>query len=335
MKAAFLIVALLLSACGREAFVQTEFAGSTMGTQYNVKLVTAAEIDAEGTMQDTIQAALDDVETTLSTYMPDSEISLFNAAQTTDWVPASSWFCDSVERSLELSALTDGAFDITVGPLVNLWGFGPGESIAEPPSDDDVAALLDKVGYRHLEADCARPALRKDLPELVLDMSAFGKGYAADGLGDWLDKMGFENYLVEVGGELRVRGHNAQGEKWAIGIELPLVDQRRPHAVVHLTDTAVATSGDYRNFFEADGARYSHTIDTRTGKPVTHALASVTVVDAKGYRADALATALLVLGPEEGMQLATRENLAVLFLLRDETGFDERVSPAFQQLRES
>ena len=228
--------------------------------------------------------------------------------------------------------MTDGAFDITVGPLVNLWGFGPGDSIAEPPSDAEIRALLDSVGHQHLQADCEQPALRKALPGLVLDMSAFGKGYAADAVGDQLDAKGYANYLVEVGGELRVRGHNARGEKWAIGIEAPLVDQRRPYAVVRLTDTAVATSGDYRNYFEADGTRYSHTIDTRTGRPITHSLASVTVVDPRGYRADALATALLVLGPEQGMQLATRENLAVLFLLRGESGFDEQASPAFEQL---
>ncbi len=323
---------LALAACGGEAHVQTEFAGSTMGTQYSVKLVTAAEIDDTAAIRDMISSSLDEVEQLLSTYMPDSEISLFNTMQSTDWVPASAMFCDGVEKSLALSAMTDGAFDITVGPLVNLWGFGPDDPIAEPPSDDEIAALLDTVGYRHLEADCARPALRKTLPQLALDMSAFGKGYAADAVGDRLDAQGFENYLVEVGGELRVRGHNSSGEKWAIGIEAPLVDQRRPYAVLRLTDTAVATSGDYRNYFEADGTRYSHTIDTRTGRPITHSLASVTVVDPRGYRADALATALLVMGPDQGMRLATRENLAVLFLLRGESGFDEQASPAFEQL---
>ena len=134
---------------------------------------------------------------------------------------------------------------------------------------------------------------------------------------------------------MRLRGHNVSGDKWAVGIEAPLVDQRRPYTVIRLSDTAIATSGDYRNFFEAGGMRYSHTIDTRTGKPVTHALASVTVVHASGYRADALATALLVLGPKQGMQLATRENLAVLFLVRGDSGFDEQASPAFEQLRAS
>ena len=172
-----------------------------------------------------------------------------------------------------LSRLTDGAFDITVAPLVNLWGFGPDDMIAEPPSDDEISALMHAIGYEHLQADCSRPALKKDIPDLMLDMSAFGKGLAVDNLANLLSGHGIRNYLVEVGGEMRLRGENANGEKWAIGIEMPVTDQRRPHTIVHLTDTAMATSGDYRNFFEKDGQRYSHTIDTRTGKPVTHTLA--------------------------------------------------------------
>jgi len=163
-------------------------------------------------------------------------------------------------------------------------------------------------------------------------MSAFGKGYAVDRLADWLEDAGFSDYLVEIGGELRLAGRNAEGRKWAGGIEVPLSNQRRPHTVVRLTDTAVATSGDYRNYFEADGTRYSHTIDTQTGRPVTHMLASVTVVDDGGYRAAALATALLVMGPDKGMELAAREGLAVLFLLRSDSGIDERATPAFEQL---
>ena len=146
--------------------------------------------------------------------------------------------------------------------------------------------------------------------------------------------MGFDSYLVEIGGELSIRGRNSKGEPWAIGIEAPLPNARKPHSIVHLTDTAMATSGDYRNFFEADGKLYSHTIDTRTGRPVTHSLASVTVVDPKGWRADALATALLVMGPEEGMVFAEREGMAILMLLRTDDGIEERQTAAFAELRE-
>lgn len=325
-----LALVLLFSACAK-APDQIEISGNTMGTQFSVKLADAIVNTDE--LQRQIEVSLANVERMISTYMTDSEISRFNTAASTDWQPVSAEFCESVDDALALSKLTQGSFDITVGPLVNLWGFGPGDMVDEPPGDAEIAAMLQLVGYEHLQTDCTRPALKKDLAGLYLDMSAFGKGLAVDRVADLLKKQGFSNYLVEIGGEMRVGGHNAGGSKWAIGIEAPLFGQRRPHTMIRLTDTAVATSGDYRNYFEADGMRYSHTIDTRTGKPITHELASVTVVDGSGYRADALATALLVMGPEQGMQLATRENLAVLFLLRSSSGIDEQSSPAFEQLR--
>jgi len=331
MRALALFAFVFLCACGAKDVGEIEMSGNTMGTQFSVKL-TAADVDTVSLQQE-IEGSLARVEKMMSTYMPDSEISRFNQSSTTDWHQVSAEFCVGVEQALALSILTDGSFDITVGPLVNLWGFGPGNIIDEPPADDEISAAMESVGYEHLQADCARPALRKDIAELYLDMSAFGKGLAVDRIADWLEDADLHNYLVEVGGELRMAGRNASDKKWAIGIEIPDAGQRRPHTVIRLTDTAVATSGDYRNYFEVDGKRYSHTIDTRTGRPVTHSLASVTVLDENAYRADALATALLVMGPEKGMELATREQLAVLFLLRDAAGIDERTSPAFDQLR--
>lgn len=333
MKAAVVMCLLVLCAACAKQPAGVEIAGGAMGTQFSVKLTTT-EADVAQLRQE-IETSLADVEAMMSTYIPESEISRFNDNTSTAWQEVSKEFCASVEVALALSDFTDGSFDITVGPLVNLWGFGPSEMVDEPPADEEIAALLETVGYEHLQADCSQPALRKDIPELYLDMSAFGKGFAADRIADWLEDEGFLDYLVEIGGEMRLAGANAEGKKWAIGIEAPLVGQRRPYMVLRLTDTAMATSGDYRNYFEAGGQRYSHTIDTRTGRPVTHALASVTVVDSSGYRADALATALLVMGPEKGMQLATQEDLAVLFLVRARTGFDERMTPAFEQLRSS
>jgi len=304
-----------------------------MGTQFSVKLAAGDAVSDAIWLEKDIKAALADVEQMMSTYLPGSETSRFNSSTSTDWQGVSEEFCLSVEEALAISTLTGGSFDITVGPLVNLWGFGPGDIIDEPPADEDISTMLESVGYEHLQADCAQPALKKDIAELTLDMSAIGKGYATDRVAAILNESDIENYLVEIGGELRLRGHNADNAKWAIGIEAPLPNQRRPHTILRLSDTAMATSGDYRNYFEADGTRYSHTIDTRTGWPVTHSLASVTVVDEDGYRADALATALLVMGPDAGMELATRESMAVLFLLRTESGIEELSTPAFEQLR--
>jgi len=326
-----LLFALLLAACGTKAPSELVLTGNTMGTQYTVKLHDQ-RVDAAA-LQSDVEETFTRINGMMSTYLPNSEISRFNRSTSTDWQAVSSSFCASVEQAQALSEYTLGAFDITVGPLVNLWGFGPGDMVDEPPSDNAIAALMGSIGYEKLHTNCSVPALKKDVPELMLDMSAFGKGLAVDQVATLLDGKGYSDYLVEVGGELRLRGHNIKGEYWTIGIEMPITSQRRPHTKVRVTDTALATSGDYRNFFVAGGQHYSHTIDTRTGKPVTHNLASVTVLDDHGYRADALATALLVMGPEEGMALAMRDDLAVLFLLRNESGIDELATPAFDQLR--
>ncbi len=328
-----MLALLALAACGGPAPDEIVIAGNAMGTQFSVKLIAAGP-DTES-LEDQIRVSLDGIDRMMSTYKPESELSKFNASDSTDWYAVSAELCASVERALELSEMTDGAFDITVAPLVNLWGFGPDDMIDEPPADEAIEALLDRVGYRHLHADCERPALRKDLAELTLDMSACGKGQAVDEIADLLDARGIENYLVEVGGEIRLRGYNIHGKKWAIGIERPLTSERQAHTIVHLSDTALATSGDYRNFFEAGGRLYSHTIDTTTGRPVSHTLASVTVVDPSGYRADALATALLVMGPEKGMDFAVSQGIAALFLSRDEKGITEAGSPAMEALRKS
>jgi len=324
---------LALAACAGDHGT-VEFVASTMGTQFNVKMPNGlGEHDALGLKQ-AVEAVLDDDEAQMSTYLRDSDISRFNINRTAEWQGVQLSFCEKVEQSLAISKQSGGAFDITVGPLVNLWGFGPRGMVDEPPSDDAIAALMDVTGFEKLHADCSRSAVKKDVEDLMIDMSAIGKGYAADNVAALLVSLGFDSFLVEVGGELSIRGMNAKGKPWAIGIEAPLPNARKPHAVVHLTDTAMATSGDYRNFFEADGKLYSHTIDTRTGRPVTHTLASVTVVDEKSWRADALATALLVMGPEEGMAFAEREGMAVLMLLRTDDGIEERQTAAFDAYRD-
>ncbi len=323
---------LLLCACTAKCPAEVSVGGNTMGTPFSVKL-TSDSVDT-AVLTEAVDTALADIEKMMSTYLPESEISRFNSSKTTDWYEVSQEFCFSVEEALALSTFTNGSFDITVGPLVNLWGFGPGEIISQPPPEEEITAMMDAVGYEHMQADCNTPALRKNIASIALDMSAFGKGYAVDRIAAELEQSGIDNYLVEVGGELRFRGKNVKGEKWAIGIEVPQANQRRPHTVIRLTDAAVATSGDYRNFFEANGKLYSHTIDTRTGRPVTHTLASVTVIDDKGSRADALATALLVMGPDEGLEFATAQDMKVLFLLRTSSGIEERSTPAFEQLRQ-
>lgn len=300
-----------------------------MGTTFNVTVIDPDASYATAELQMQIEGLLAAIDARMSTYRPDSELSQLNSSNTTDWIPVSRELCDVVASALIVSDLSNGAFDITVGPLVNLWGFGPDGIVNTPPSDADVDALRASVGYQNLQTDCAAPAIRKDKPGIYVDLSAYAKGYAVDQTASLLDARNVANYLVEIGGELRSRGLNARGEDWAIGIEKPDYGGRSVQSVFELSDIAVATSGDYRNFFESSGKVYSHTIDPRTGYPVEHNGASVTVVAESAAFADAMATALLVLGPDAGIELAQREGIAAFFQLREEGAIVEFTTERF------
>ncbi len=333
MTRLFLISLLALAACGNESLPQYELSGSAMGTTFNITLVDPADDLSDKRLQESITETLGRINDLASTWKAESQLSRLNAERTTDWIAVSSELCAALERALEIGRLSEGAFDITVGPLVNLWGFGPDGTVASPPSEEALASALESVGYELLDTRCDQPAVKKAHAELYVDLSGWAKGYAVDEVAALLDREGHANYLVEIGGELRVRGRNAAGRKWAIAVEAPSTMRRRPHSVLRLTDTSVATSGDYRNYFEYEDARYSHTIDARTGRPVTHDLAAVTVVNESAAFADAMATALLVLGPDEGPRLATNQQIAGYFLVRNATGIEELTTPEFDLLR--
>ena len=323
----------LIAACGSTSQDDTleQLTGGAMGTTFSIKIVAPpADVDLDG-IRTEVEQILAAIEQQMSTYIADSDISRFNAQHSADWFEVSAELCAVVAEALTLSAATNGAFDVTVGPLVNLWGFGPTGQVVEPPEQSLVAVLLDAIGYTALHTDCSVPALRKDLPDLYVDLSAFAKGYGVDKLAELLDAAGIENYLVEIGGELRVRGRNAGGEGWRIAIESPDRTGRSVQSVVRLTNAAMATSGDYRNYFEHDGRMYSHTIDPRTGYPVAHDAASVTVIAATAAYADAMATALIVMGPADGIAFAEREGIAALFLVRADDGFRAVSSAAFDE----
>ena len=276
---------------------------------------------------------LGEIEARMSTYQADSEVSRFNRHPGTDWFPVSAETATLVAESLEIFRLSDGAFDITVGPVVNLWGFGPTAKDGGIPSEEKIKAALEKTGSQHLHARLSPPAIKKDADHLQIDLSAIAKGYAVDSVAESLQALGLGRFLVDIGGEMLARGRKLDNSAWNIAIERPTASQRAIHKIIGLSDQAVATSGDYRNFFEADGRRYSHEIDPQTGRPVEHALASVTVVDPSCMRADAWATALIVLGPELGQQVAERENLAALFIVREENGtFLEKHSASFERV---
>jgi thiamine biosynthesis lipoprotein len=305
------------------------FEGRAMGTVFSVKVVPPADADlTEAEVASAVGAAITDVDHRMSTYRGDSELSRFNRHGAEPFA-ASPELVEVMAEAQRVSALSGGAFDITVGPLVDVWGFGP-TPVAAPPGEDEISRLLAATGFGRLEVDTATGSLRKADAALRCDLSAIAKGYAVDRAAEALAGLGATGYMVEIGGEVRAAGRTGDGAVWRIGIERPQLERGGVWGVVELTDTALATSGDYRNYYERDGVRISHTIDPRTGRPITHALASVTVVHPSCMTADALATALNVLGPEAGPDLAAREGIAALFLVREPGGaFVERASPAW------
>lgn len=322
--------ALILAACGEPAPEVRIYSGATMGTTYNVSI---ADGHADGSaVADAIATELDDVNRRMSTWLDDSELSRFNASASTDWQPVSASLCELIELALEISAGTGGAFDITVLPLVDLWGFGADGGVASLPSAADVAAVRERTGYAKLATDCSGPALRKTRSDLEVDLSAIAKGYGVDRVAERLEALGFANYLIEVGGELRVRGTKRDGAPWRIGLERPEAGISAVQTGLELSDTGVATSGDYRNYYEVDGDRYSHTIDPTTGAPVRHTTASVTVLAPRAVEADALATALLVMGAEEGLSFAEARGISALFLDRRGSEIHARSTPAFTEI---
>lgn len=334
LQICLLLPALLLAACGGDSRLpQYELSGNTMGTTFSVLLVAPSEALSKETLEARIVETLERIENLASTWREDSEISRFNANPSDGWIDVSAVFCEAIDQALEVSRQSGGAFDITVGPLVNLWGFGPDGDAREPPTEDELLAVTRLVGYNGLQTRCAQPAVQKRRGGIYVDLSGWAKGYAVDELALLLDAHDLQDYLVEIGGELRVRGHNADGRKWAVAVETPSTTKRSAHSVLRVSNTSVATSGDYRNYFDHDGRRYSHTIDARTGKPVSHDLAAVTVVNQSAAYADAMATALLVLGPEAGPTLAKKLDIAAYFLVRSKAGIEELTTPEFEILR--
>jgi thiamine biosynthesis lipoprotein len=323
---------LLIAGCGDTRLPEYELTGPVMGTSFSVKLVdppAGTDLDVLGAA---IKERLEDIEDRFSTWRPASELSKVNAALTTDWIPVSAEFCSMLAEAIDLSRQTNGAFDVTVGPLVLLWGFGPEAMRSAPPGDELVAEARNSVGFEKLDTDCSVPAIRKALPGVSIDFSAFAKGFAVDKTAELLDDNAIGNYLVEIGGELCATGHNADSKAWAIAIEKPDPASRSVQSVVRVTGHCMATSGDYRNFFEHDGIRYSHTIDPATGQPVRHDTASVTVIADSAANADGIATALLVMGADNGMAYADSANLAAYFLVRTDAGFEVRANENFEEM---
>jgi thiamine biosynthesis lipoprotein len=324
-KASFLVlinVVLLLTGCdyGPEII---KISGSKMGTTYHVTVV--ADQPAPDDLAKRIDAVLDIVDHSMSTYKAASELSQFNDLAVGSSQPISADFARVLEVSKTVWELSGGAFDPTVGPLVDLWGFGP-KATNVVPEQVQIDAAKAELGFQYLVLN--NRDLVKTKP-VRLDLSAVAKGYAVDLVADLLEMLALPDYLVEVGGEMRLSGSNPEGMPWRVAIELPSL-MPQVQRIISVQDMAVATSGDYRNYFEQQGVRYSHTIDSRTGRPITHSLASVTVLAERCADADAWATSFMVLGDKEGMALANKLDIPLYMLIKDGAEFKAIHSRAFE-----
>lgn len=301
-----------------------------MGTVWRVSLA-GVDRKRKAALQQAIQRQLDEDDHTLSTWKPDSVLSRFNQYQGTSAQPVSDDMADIITSALRIGRKTAGAMDITVGPLVNLWGFGPEKQPVKTPDQAQIDAARTRTGLQHLQvierADGA--FIQKDLPALYVDLSTIGEGYATDHLARLLEKQGITNYLVSVGGAVLSRGQNAQGQPWRVAIQKPTDQQNAVEAIVDLQGHGISTSGSYRNYYELDGKRISHIIDPVTGRPVQHRLVSATVIATSAMEADGWDTGLMVLGEQRAQALALREKLAVFLIMKTDKGFTTWMSPQF------
>lgn len=301
-----------------------------MGTTWSAKVVSRdLSADEQEELRDALAKAIEDVNRKMSTYREDSELSRLNQAATGAAVELSAETLFVFEQAAEIARLTEGALDVTVGPLVNAWGFGPGERLPDLERGQ-VDRLLAAVGWDKIALGSG--SVKKLADGVYCDLSSVAKGYAVDRAVEAIEAARFADFMVEIGGEVRARGLNQQGRAWRIAVEKPSEGGSDVQRIVPLENMAMATSGDYRNFWEEDGVRYSHTIDPRTGEPARNRVASVTVLEPTCLRADGFATALMVLGEEGGLRVARDLELAALFQVRTGDGFEEMATPAFQRL---
>jgi thiamine biosynthesis lipoprotein len=301
-----------------------------MGTSYTVELAAPIGDAVRTGLKELIEVELAAINQSMSTYDPRSELSAFNRRQDFRWVPASTGLLEVLVNASRISTSTQGAFDVTVGPLVDLWGFGPEYRARRVPNDAVIERVRESVDYRHVQIDPSAGAIRKRHSRTQVDLCAIAKGYGVDRVAMVLDRHGIHDYLVEIGGELRARGTTAAGRRWQVGIERPVEGKHVLGEIVALENRAIATSGTTEDFFEQDGRHYSHIIDPMTGRPVEHPAMAASVVADTTMEADAWATALVVLGSERGYSLAQARGLAALFVTASGPTFDVRVTDAFR-----
>lgn len=301
--------------------------GPTMGTSWSVIVVDKLSANAVSSLEESIATELSRINSLMSTYDPNSQLSQFNQLDANHAVAMHADVLTVIDTAISISELTGGAYDITLAPVIRLWGFGANANQAERPTLAQVSGLLSRSGYSKIER--VNNSVRKQYVDMEVDLSSIAKGYAVDKLGELVAATGAKHFTVEIGGELLTRGNNVNGQQWRIGIEQPDTTTEFGIAV---NDAHIASSGSYRNYREVDGKRFSHLIDGRTGYPITHTTAAVTVLHNNTMLADAWATALMVMDYDSALDLAEQQNIAALFTVKKTTGFELKPSRSFPSL---
>ncbi|CNK77037.1 FAD:protein FMN transferase ApbE [Yersinia alsatica] len=322
----------LLTACNdTETRQQIDIEGKTMGTFYSVK-ISGATTPNPHKLQQEIDALLEQANNDISTYRQTSVLSRFNQYRGSEPQPIPRGMADIILLAQRIGRDTDGAMNITVGPLVNLWGFGPEKQPTQIPTQDQIDSARQQVGLQHLTliSDNRGEWLQKDLPDLYVDLSTMGEGYGVDLLVNLMMRKGITNYLVSVGGAVSSRGVNGQGQPWRVAIQKPTDQENAVQALVDLQGYSISTSGSYRNYFEQGGQRYSHVLDPANGRPINHRLVSATVIATTALEADGWDTGLMVLGTEKALRLAESKGLAVYLITKTDQGFTAVMTPQFK-----
>jgi len=332
-------VFIVLSACSdsNEANKPHEvlFQGMTMGTvSYNIKVIVqtdslpGSKFDQKKTHKD-IDTILQQLLQDMSNWEENSELTLFNKSTSLMPIKISEGLRRVLAESIRLGNLSGGKLDVTIGPLINLWGFGPEYRPEKVPTDTELKNAQARTGLKYLTLDGNK--LSKKIPDLYIDLSTIAKGYAVDLIAEYFENNGYHNYLVEIGGEMRLKGFKHTGELWHVAIEKPLSEERSVHQIIIPKDNALATSGDYRKYFEANGQRFSHIIDPVSGMPINHKLVSVTVIHPSSMTADGISTAMMLMGEDEALAFAEKNELAAYMIIKTEHGFVEQSTVKFMQ----
>lgn len=308
-----------------------EFAGEQQGTTYHIKVVIDPSKTSESALSERIDDIFARVDLAVSNYRDDSELSRFNHQKSTDWVPVSAELAYLTSLARSVSDKTRGCFDLTIKPLFDLWGFSKTGPQKVPP-DEHIRRVMKHIGMARIEVDLSGLRMRKRDPQIQLDLSSIGQGYTVGEIANALEQLGVVDYLVEIGGELKVRGRKPDGSHWRVAVEKPSPFSKEIQSLIdvrQIEGTAIMTAGTYRHYFEQEGQVYSHIMDPRSGRPVTHNLLSVTILHEDPTLADLWDTALLCVGEEEALKIAKEENLKVLLIADHQHQLVETMSPAF------